>query len=166
MEQKVPVWRRPCTTHWWCDGRHTNPEGPHVKNLDLIEHLDNRDCLIEVNARIADGTPIVQVLFTDMDLTDSHFDLTPEAAGLLGYIIRTFDQRGVLEFGNLLYEGFQLLAPQEELQGPFPSPFAPDPDEALAELTDEHKALVLAYFRDRNPLALMRAIDAVLRNPQ
>lgn len=82
---------------------------PRRRNLDLIEHLDNPGCLIEVNVQTGED-PHIEAVFTDMDGETSRIRLDRETAGTVGHIIGLFDRRGVREFGQLLSEGAQILA--------------------------------------------------------
>lgn len=108
MTTNLPPANTPCTTYWWCNTAH--PEGgPHRRNLDLIEHLDNSACLIEVNMLATDEGRFIEVMFTDMDGTDVDLELPPTAAGTLGRIVELFDRRGLREFGHLLAEGAVML---------------------------------------------------------
>ncbi|MBB6351855.1 hypothetical protein FHU36_008438 [Nonomuraea muscovyensis] len=93
----------------WCAEPHQEPGRPHFANLDLIEHLDDSDCLVEVNVRQLDGQGVVLVLFTDRDGESTRVEMSQEAAGVVGYILREFDRRGAKEFGHLLFEAAQLL---------------------------------------------------------
>ncbi|MFF0862326.1 hypothetical protein ACFYUV_11280 [Nonomuraea sp. NPDC003560] len=86
----------------------SHADRPHRRNLDLIEHLDHRACLIEVNVQTV-VDPHLQVVLTDVDGTTSSVRFTAEQAGVIGRIVELFDRRGVREFGQLLAEGARLL---------------------------------------------------------
>ncbi|WP_336208214.1 hypothetical protein [Nonomuraea sp. LPB2021202275-12-8] len=85
-----------------------------VVNLDLVEHLDDKDCLVEVNVALYSDDRYVQVMLTDLAGETTTIRLTAEQAGTVGYIIRTFDRRGTREFGDLLSEGAILLREASE----------------------------------------------------
>ncbi|WP_113703809.1 hypothetical protein [Nonomuraea lactucae] len=93
----------------WCADRHHEPGRPHFRNLDLIEHLDDSDCMVEVNVWLRDGQGVAEVRFTDRDGTETRVELSQEAAGVVGYILREFDRRGAKEFGALLFEAAHML---------------------------------------------------------
>ncbi|WP_214322112.1 hypothetical protein [Nonomuraea sediminis] len=105
----VPTTGPACTTYSWCRATHRSGSTRHRLNLELIEHLDNRDCLIEINV-IADGdTRFVEVLYTHLDGTEYALRLAPEGASVLASLIAAFDRRGIRELGTLLEEGAQML---------------------------------------------------------
>lgn len=98
----------------------STPKRPRRRNLDLIEHLDNKDCLVEVNVQ-TDVDPHVQVVFTDMQGDTYRVHLEREQAGVIGAVIGLFDRRGVREFGQLLVEGAAMLYEEEEAAGDRPA---------------------------------------------
>lgn len=85
---------------------------PRRRNLDLIEHLDNPDCLIEVNVQTG-VDPHVQVLFTDMDGTAGDLRFDKDEAYALSRIIALFDRRGLRELGLTLAEAVHEITAEE-----------------------------------------------------
>ncbi|MFI7452318.1 hypothetical protein ACIBQX_32825 [Nonomuraea sp. NPDC049714] len=81
-------------------------------NLDLVEHLDDRAALFEVNL-VRGEEPRVQVLLTDLDGSEHEGRLTPDAAWLIHRIIATYDRRAIRELGVLLGEGATLINSEE-----------------------------------------------------
>lgn len=77
-------------------------------NLDLVEHLDDRHSLFEVNI-VRGEEPRVQLLLTDLDGSEHEGRLTPDTAWALSRIIATYDRRAIRELGVLLAEGATLL---------------------------------------------------------
>ncbi|MFI7618022.1 hypothetical protein ACIBP6_43065 [Nonomuraea terrae] len=88
---------------------------PRRRNVDLIVHLDNRDCLIEVNVSLGDE-PHVQVMFTDMDGERTDLQLTRDEAWTVARIIDLFDRRGLREFGQALMESVHDITAEESEQ--------------------------------------------------
>jgi len=80
------------------------PKQPRRRNLDLVQHLDHRDVLVEVNVQTG-ADPHVQVLFTDEHGESHNIRYSAEQAWAFGHIAEIFDRRGVLEIGQLLVEG-------------------------------------------------------------
>jgi hypothetical protein len=74
----------------------------------LVEHLDDRAALFEVNV-LRGEEPRVQVLLTDLDGSEHEGRLTPDTAWALSRIIATYDRRAVRELGTLLGQGATLL---------------------------------------------------------
>lgn len=93
----------------WCTSPHAKPDSSHFASLDLIEHLDDSDCLIEINVRVKGDEKQVLLLFTDLDGSESHATLTPEAADILGYVGSRFDRRGAREVSQLLSIAAEML---------------------------------------------------------
>ncbi|MEU4225776.1 hypothetical protein AB0F17_15900 [Nonomuraea sp. NPDC026600] len=106
---KIPPSNNRCTVYYWCSAAHLHPDGPHHTNLDLIEHLDHSHCLVELDVRIHGQDKAVVVKLTDLDRQDTTIALSAEQASVIGYIIRTFDRRGIREIAELLDEGSVLL---------------------------------------------------------
>jgi hypothetical protein len=77
-------------------------------NLDLVEHLDDRAALFEVNI-VRGEEPAVQLLLTDLDGSEHEGRLTSDAAWALSRIIATYDRRAIRELGVLLGEGATML---------------------------------------------------------
>jgi hypothetical protein len=82
-------------------------------NLDLVEHLDDRAALFEVNV-IRGEEPSVQVVLTDLDGTEHEGRLTPDTAWLIHRIITTYDRRAIRELGVLLGQGATLLNQEDD----------------------------------------------------
>jgi hypothetical protein len=87
----------------------SEPRRPRRRNLDLVQHLDHRDVLVEVNVQL-DDDPHVQVLFTDEHGETHNVRYSGEQAWLFGHIVELFDRRGALEIGQLLVEGAHEIA--------------------------------------------------------
>ncbi|MFI9846519.1 hypothetical protein ACIHFD_56520 [Nonomuraea sp. NPDC051941] len=77
---------------------------PRRRNLDLIEHLDDSGCLIEVNLQLG-GDAHVEVMYTDLQGETHTGKFTADQAWIVADIIMQFDRRGVREFAQLLVEG-------------------------------------------------------------
>jgi len=86
---------------------------PRRRNLDLIEHLDDSNWLVEVNVQTGEDAH-VQVLYTDQQGQDHHAELTATQAWIVADIILNFDRRGVKEFAQLLIDGVHDIAAAEE----------------------------------------------------
>ncbi|MER7505284.1 hypothetical protein AB0L05_17200 [Nonomuraea pusilla] len=93
----------------WCASKHTGADSAHFANVDLIEHLDDAACLLEINVRVSGSTRTVLLRFTDRYQNTITAGLPQEAAGVLGYFIREFDRRAVRELGHALSESAQML---------------------------------------------------------
>lgn len=100
---------------------HAEPSSIHFRALDLVEHLDDSDCLLEINISKRGDVKAVELLFTDLDGTVSRATLSPEAASILGYVGSRFDRRGAREVSELLVEATEMLnedlteLPEDEL---------------------------------------------------
>lgn len=113
-----------CTRYEWCTSGHERPDHDHHANLDLIEHLDDANLVVEVNlhAPADDSTPpVVRVMFTGDDGITAYLDLPGYPAGSIAHIISyfegpgLFDRRGLREFAELLAEGAHALSEVTEL---------------------------------------------------
>lgn len=85
---------------------------PRRRNLELVQHLDHKHVLVEVNVQL-DVDPHVQVLFTDENGETHNVKYSGEQAWLFGHIVELFDRRGALEIGQLLVEGAHELNREE-----------------------------------------------------
>jgi hypothetical protein len=94
----------------WTRWRRKPRKWPHRRNIDLIEHLNDRQCLVEINIVGAPYTGRVQVMLTDRAHKDHQVQLTVHEAWVIGEIIHQFDRRGLREFGYALKEGAELIS--------------------------------------------------------
>jgi hypothetical protein len=87
------------------------PQRRRRVNIDLIEHLNDRECLVEINVAKASYSRqrAVQVMLTDLRHEDHNIELTPQQAWIIGHIIHLFDRRGLREFGYALKEGAETI---------------------------------------------------------
>lgn len=113
MTTTVPPVSGSCTTYTWCRSKHARPGEPHIHYFDLVEHLDDSNCMVEVSAKdYGPGQRVVEVVLTDNDPEHTEYviPLQPDVAGALARIIELFDRRGLREIGQLLAEGAVMLA--------------------------------------------------------
>jgi hypothetical protein len=112
---------------------------PRRWDADLIEHLTNRNCLIEVSAHLGDDDPHVRVVYDDLDGDTHEQRFTDEQAGMLSDIMRVFDWRGLREFGHALTVAAQALhevIPGSRLQvAGHPGEEPEEPEQAFVRLT-------------------------------
>ncbi|AQZ67656.1 unnamed protein product [[Actinomadura] parvosata subsp. kistnae] len=120
MNANVPQHR--CTVYDWCTSSHQRPNMDHRDDIDLIEHIDDRNVIIEVGLFApADGSapPSIRVAYPGGDAP--YIDLDNHVAGAFVDIIRMFegpglnDRRGLRDFSTLLFIGASRISGVTEL---------------------------------------------------
>ena len=116
------VQRPKCPVYDWCTAQHLQPATDHHAAKDLLEHLDDRNEIVEVNLFApADGSapPSVRVFYPGGERP--YIDLTNHDAGAIATIIRMFegpglnDRRGLRDFAYLLFIGASQISGVTEL---------------------------------------------------